>query len=179
MKRPIAGLFIVCMLAVSQGISASGSSLAISDGDSLQLVVPGGATISIGRATLASLPHTQVSAAVHGEPPTLWSGAPLIEILHLADAPQAKQLRGHEMTKIARVTGADGYQVVFSLTELDADFSNTTVILGDQHNGKPLSTDDGPFRLVVPGDKRAARWVRNVRSIEVVDVARPASDHLH
>jgi len=107
----------------------------------------------------------------------MWAGVSLVAIMHQANVPQATQLRGREMTKIVRVTGADGYAVVFGLAELDATFSNTTVILVDQHEGKALSPDDGPFRLVVPGDKRAARWVRNVRTIEVVDAAAPAANH--
>ena len=132
MKRPIAALLVACVFVVSHGVHASGSSPTVSDGDSIQLVVPGSAAIAIDRASLASMPHTQVSASVHQEPPTLWGGVSLVAILHQANVPQSKQLRGREMTKIVRITGSDGYAVVFSLTELDADFSNTTVILADQ-----------------------------------------------
>jgi DMSO/TMAO reductase YedYZ molybdopterin-dependent catalytic subunit len=175
MNRQLAALFIVCLLLMPTGVLAADAPVAASDADSIQLFVRGSATIAIGRATLAAMPRTQVTAAVHAEPPSVWAGVSLVAILHQANVPQAQQLRGREMTRIVRVTGADGYAVVFSLTELDADFSNTTVILADQHEGKPLSADDGPFRLVVPGDKRAARWVRNVRAIEVVDVESAAA----
>jgi hypothetical protein len=36
-----------------------------------------------------------------------------------------------------------------------------------QNNGKPLSGNDGPFELVVPGEKRSARWVRQVTSLKI------------
>ena len=37
-------------------------------------------------------------------------------------------------------------------------------------DGQPLPVDDGPLRLVVPSDKRPARWVRQVVRIVVSDV---------
>lgn len=74
------------------------------------------------------------------------------------------------MTTIVRVTASDHYQVVFSLAELDAALGNEQVILADTQDGHPL-TKDGPFRLVVPGDKRPARWIRNVTTIEVTNSA--------
>jgi hypothetical protein len=73
------------------------------------------------------------------------------------------------MAKFVRVTAADGYQVVFSLTELDAAFGDREVLVVDRQDGHPLSQKDGPLRLVVMGDKRPARWVREVETVEVVD----------
>ena len=70
------------------------------------------------------------------------------------------------MTMIVRVTASDHYQVVFSLGELDPLLGNEPVILADTQDGHPL-TKDGPFRLIVPGDKRPARWIHNVTRIEV------------
>jgi hypothetical protein len=36
-----------------------------------------------------------------------------------------------------------------------------------KRDGKPLSDSDGPFELIVPGEKRAARSVRQVRELEI------------
>jgi hypothetical protein len=36
-----------------------------------------------------------------------------------------------------------------------------------KRDGKPLSDKDGPFQLVVPGEKRAARWVRQVTALSI------------
>ncbi|HXO78143.1 MAG TPA: hypothetical protein VN824_22970, partial [Puia sp.] len=49
------------------------------------------------------------------------------------------------------------YQVVFSLAELDSSFTDRVVILADQVDGKPLPAGTGPFRMVVPGEKKPAR----------------------
>ena len=37
-----------------------------------------------------------------------------------------------------------------------------------ERDGKPLDDAIGPFRLVVPTDKRGARWVRQVTRIRIV-----------
>jgi len=52
---------------------------------------------------------------------------------------------------------ADGYEVLFSLAELDSSFTDRIVILADSLEGKPLPSGKGPFRLVVPGEKKPAR----------------------
>jgi hypothetical protein len=40
------------------------------------------------------------------------------------------------------------------------------VIVADSMDGKPLG-DDGVFKLVLDGEKRPARWVRNLSAIKV------------
>jgi len=57
----------------------------------------------------------------------------------------------------------------FSLGELDAGVGTTEALLVYQREGQPLSPEIGPFRLVVPTDKRAARWVRNLVRLSVSD----------
>jgi DMSO/TMAO reductase YedYZ molybdopterin-dependent catalytic subunit len=69
---------------------------------------------------------------------------------------------------------ADGYRVLFALPELDSDFQDAGVIVAYEMDGKPMSATVGPLRLVVPHDKRPARWVRMLRSIKVEMVAKAA-----
>ena len=40
-------------------------------------------------------------------------------------------------------------------------------LMGD---GKALDARGGPFRVVVPGDKRPARWIRQVTTLKIVPV---------
>lgn len=37
----------------------------------------------------------------------------------------------------------------------------------DRKDGKPLSTEEGPLRLVVPDEKRRARWIRQVTGVRL------------
>jgi len=57
------------------------------------------------------------------------------------------------------VTGADGYQVVLALAEIDPTFHLGEVLVADTMNGKPLDEHCGPFKLLVTEDKRPARSV--------------------
>ncbi|QNK01973.1 molybdopterin-dependent oxidoreductase [Dyella telluris] len=117
---------------------------------------------------LAGMAHEEVTASAHDEPASQWRGVKLDEVLAKVGVSLDKPLRGKSLATFVRVTGADGYQVVFGLADLDATLGHTQVLLVDTRDGKPLDKD-GPFRLLVPGDKRPARWVRNVTTIEVVD----------
>ena len=65
------------------------------------------------------------------------------------------------------VDGTDGYRAVFALPELAPDFANRVILLADTKDGQPLPPREGPFRVVVPGEKRPARWVRQVVAVTV------------
>jgi hypothetical protein len=71
------------------------------------------------------------------------------------------------MTGYVMAEAADGYRVVFSLAEMDPGIGSAEVLVADTLDGKPLAEGQGPFRLVVPGDRRAARWLRALKSIRV------------
>jgi hypothetical protein len=53
---------------------------------------------------------------------------------------------------------------------LDPDFTNKEVILAYLEDGKPLDDKAGPYRIVIPEEKRMARWVRQVTILKIVDV---------
>ena len=89
-------------------------------------------------------------------------------LLQAAGAPIGKgQLRGSNLRLVVYISGADGYSAAFSLTEFDPEFGDRQILLADRRDGKPLSSAEGPLRLVVPQDKRPARWVRQIDLIEI------------
>jgi DMSO/TMAO reductase YedYZ molybdopterin-dependent catalytic subunit len=136
---------------------------------------------SVAAADLARLPRHTVKASapeVSGE----FSGVSLSDLLHLVGAPSGDSLRGKELADYVVVDARDGYRVVFALAELDAGFTNRIAVLADHMDGKAIDSRNGPLRLVVPDEKRAARWVRQVSRISLMPVlyemaARPR-DHL-
>jgi hypothetical protein len=136
----------------------------------IRLVIDGKAPVMLDHAALSTLPRTSVTAAAHHEPPSQWQGVALDDVLRNAGAPSGEPLRGHAMTTVVRVSASDHYQIVFSLAELDPMLGNEQVILADTQDGHPIAKD-GPYRIVVPGDKRPARWIRNVTTIEVINTA--------
>lgn len=86
-----------------------------------------------------------------------YTGVEVQDILNLAGVTTGNQLRGENLAKYMLVKRADGYEVLFSLAELDTAFTDRRIILADNLEGKALPTRKGPFRLVVPGEKRPAR----------------------
>jgi DMSO/TMAO reductase YedYZ molybdopterin-dependent catalytic subunit len=119
-------------------------------------------------ADLKSMPRTTV--AVHNEhskADETYAGARLADVLGKLGAPLGHDLRGVALSGYIVATGSDGYVAVIALAEADPTFHSGEVIVADTMNGAPLDPKSGPFKLVVTEDKRPARWVRNLVSIEL------------
>ena len=56
---------------------------------------------------------------------------------------------------------------MFAWAELDSTFMDKAVYVVTKRDGKPLTDKDGPFQLVVQGEKRGARWVRQVTALRI------------
>ena len=115
---------------------------------------------------LADLPAATASIDVHGTKLTC-KGPALANVLARIGAPQGKDLHGKALTKAVVAHASDGYEVLFSLGEFDATLGGTAAIVATECNGARLSAKDGPYRLLVPGDKRPARSVRQLQSLEI------------
>ena len=151
MKLGIAVCLASCPVFSAWGEQAPSAAL---NAGSVQILVAGKAA-TFTESDLRNLPRSSITAGAHDEQPSRWEGVALVELLRRVGAPTDKQLRGREMAKFVRVTASDGYQVVFSLTELDAAFGGRNVLLIDRQDGHPLSQKDGPLRLVVEGGQAA------------------------
>ena len=138
------------------------------DAQSLEITRADGTSTSLTAAQIAALPHVTINTKDH-DTPAQFDGVPLAEILKLAGVETGK-MKGPQMTEALLLEAADGYKVVFALAELDPDFSDRQIILADKRDGKPLDDQQGPWRIVAPGDKRPARWIRQVTSCKIVAV---------
>ena len=118
---------------------------------------------------LAKMPRASVKTMNNGME-TVYEGVWLYEVLKRAGVPQGEALRGKALASYVLASAQDGYQVVFSLGELDPAFIDNEILLADTANGKPLFGAQGRFRLVVPKDKPGARSVRMLNKLEVVQV---------
>lgn len=118
---------------------------------------------------LKQLPHTSVTATnIHDKKTATYSGVPLRDLLREAGVPSGEKLRGKAMSTVIVIGASDGYQVTFSIAELDQRIGNLQVLVADTEDGNPLPAPVGPLRLIVPSDKRPARWVRMVKTVRVV-----------
>ncbi len=138
--------------------------------DAAALIVKGAVKqeLHLTLADLKSMPRMKVFAKGHDGANHEYEGVALASLLTTAGAPQAGDLRGKSMSLCVVAEGSDAYRAAFSLAELDADFAAETVLVADTADGKDLGPEQGPLRLVVPGDKRQGRWVRLLKTISVV-----------
>jgi hypothetical protein len=114
-------------------------------------------------ATLAALPHTTLTLFnEHAKANQTYSGVPLTDLLTPLGVPGKPHGKDFRIYLVAE--GSDGYQVVYSGGEVTPDVHDGTVMVADSVDGKPLS-DEGPLKLVATGEKRPARWVRNLVAI--------------
>src|SRR5215467_13570558 len=118
---------------------------------------------------LAKMPRATVRTMNNGME-TVYEGVWLYEVLKKAGVPQGSELRGKALAGYVLAEAQDGYQVVFSLAEVDPSFIDNEILLADTADGKPLFGAQGRFRLVASKDKPGARSVRMLTKLEVVQV---------
>jgi DMSO/TMAO reductase YedYZ molybdopterin-dependent catalytic subunit len=123
--------------------------------------------LALSAADLAKFKHQSVRAKRHDGVESQFEGVPLVDILAKAGVPVGSDLRGPAMALYLIVEASDGYRASFALAELDLAFTDRVILLADSRDGQPLSARDGPLQIVVPGEKKHARWVRQVIKLKV------------
>ena len=121
-------------------------------------------------ADLEALPHVRVVAAEHSSGPVNFEGVTLTSVLERAGVIFGESMKGKRLTNCLLVEAAEGYRAVIALPELDPAFTDKQALLVFFRDGKPLSDKEGPCRIVIPDEKRMARWVRQVTTLKIVDV---------
>lgn len=125
--------------------------------------------LTLTATDLAAMPRAAATTTNNGIA-TAYEGVWLADVLKKAGVPFGGGMRGAALAGYVVASASDGYQVVFSLGELDPDMTDTQYLLADKANGKPLSGQNGAFRLVIPKDKHGARSIRMLTSLNVVQL---------
>ncbi len=121
---------------------------------------------------LALLQQRTIRVIDHGTPVT-FEGVLLTDVLVQVAIPTGEKFRSTAGSYYLVAEGRDGYRAIFAWTELDPSFQGKAVYVVTKRNGKPLSDDEGPFELVVPGEKGTPRWVRRLSALRVEPNGRP------
>jgi hypothetical protein len=123
--------------------------------------------VILSAADIGSLPHTTVK--VSGPDGTkVFRGVLVATVLKKANVGLA--LKGKRLASCLIVEAADGYRVVIALPELDPEFTDKQILLAGERDGKPLDDKEGPYRIIIPDEKKMARWVRQVKTLKIVGV---------
>jgi DMSO/TMAO reductase YedYZ molybdopterin-dependent catalytic subunit len=124
--------------------------------------------LTLTPSDLANLPRQHVTFQEHDGSKATYEGVALTDILKKAGAPSGSQLKGKTMASYVLATARDGYQVTFTLAELDPAIHASTVIVADKRDGQPIPGSLGPLRIIAATDKKGARSVRMLEKLQVV-----------
>ena len=129
-----------------------------------------GKQVVLNRTDLEALPHIKVTVSEHSSGPVNFEGVTMKSVLERGGATFGESMKGKRLSNCLLVEAADGYRVVIALPELDPAFTDKQILLVFLRDGKPLGEKEGPYRIVIPDEKRMARWVRQVTNLKIVDV---------
>ena len=153
-------LFVCIHLSIAQAPPAASSTLDLNSAD--------GHHVTLTMDALHSLPHKTVRVHnSHTSSDETYEGVELSLLLARLDAPLGTKLHGKALAMYVIAEGTDHYRAVYSLAEVDPAFHGGTVIVADSVDGHPLDVRNGPFKLVNTEDKRPARCVHNLASIQL------------
>ena len=156
-----AALLVLLLTLLLQAGSAFGHQLTVQTEE--------GKSTVLSRSDVEALPHIKITTSVSGSS-TIFEGILLRVLLEKAGVGFGETLKGKRLRSYLLVEAADGYRVVFALPELDSAFTEKQVVLAFLKDGKALDEKEGPYRIVIPDEKRMARWVRQVTTLKIVDV---------
>ena len=124
-------------------------------------------TLPLDEKTFSRLPAATANLVAHGKS-HVCTGVWLDDLASAAGLPSGDALRGPALTIVIVAEAADGYRVAFSLSDIDPKLGNKKILVTRQCDGRQLADEDGPVRLVVPGEARAARSVRRLQALRIV-----------
>jgi hypothetical protein len=133
----------------------------------LRVTIDGKATV-LTVADLAAMPQTTVTAKNgHTGVVETYSGVAVGDLLAKLGFTFDNATAKRTYHSYVRAEGTDGYWVLFSASELIPALRETGSLIALALDGKPLG-EDGAIRMIVAGERRPARWVRNLKSLTVV-----------
>ncbi len=138
------------------------------EANSLTVVNQSGKTTALSAEKFAKLPRQTVKVKDHSGTAVSYEGVSLAEILRLAGVTFGKDLKGPLLANCLLAEAVDGYRVVFALPEIDPAMTDNIILLADRKDGQPLDAKQGPYKVIVPHEKRPSRWVRQVIKLSIV-----------
>lgn len=126
--------------------------------------------LTLNASDLAKMPRHVVRAKDHDGKIGKFEGVYVVDILKKAGVVFGKDLRGKLLSKYLAVKASDGYQVIFTLPELDPYYTDNAVLLADRRDDKPLSSTEGPLRIVIANEKPHEMhplWIHQVTSFAI------------
>lgn len=140
-----------------------------SAGESLRIEGDVPNPVVLSREEFVKLPRDSVKFNDRGTEAT-FEGVLMHHVLRRAGVPAGEALHGKFVATYVLAEGSDGFAAIYSITETDPSCSDARILIADTKDGQPLGPKQGPYRVIVPQDKKAARAVRMLEKLNVVQV---------
>jgi hypothetical protein len=124
-------------------------------------------TLELTEEQFGKLPRQSIETKDHDGKDATYEGVALVEVLKSAGVKFGQDMRGKALANYLVVEASDGYRAVFALPELDPAFSDRVILIADRRDKQPLDQRHGPLQIIVPGEKKHARWVRQVIALKI------------
>ncbi|MDT3403135.1 hypothetical protein [Mucilaginibacter terrae] len=122
------------------------------------------------KAMFANLKPVVLMAKGHDEKVHRYTGVALADVLKNSGVILGDSAKKKTIVSYIIVTAADNYKAIYTLPEIDPLFANRTIILANKVDKQLLPEGYAPYQIIVPGERKHARWLRQVVSIELVTV---------
>jgi hypothetical protein len=131
-----------------------------------------GKNITVSAEDLLNMP--QVTVHVHnahrGGIEETYTGPLLSDVLQKIGLKSSRETQPLILHSVIVATGMDHYYVLYSVAEVQPDFSNSKVIVAVMKSGLP-NTEGGNIELINTDGAKPARWVHGLMGISVMSLA--------
>jgi hypothetical protein len=141
---------------------------ALPGGVALRIIPNGAPTIDLSETQWKTLERTEIQVESGDGKPIRYSGVKLRDVLAAAGALPATEQSSHRMAaRTLTLHASDGYIATFAWAELDPAGEGREILLADQADELPLEAEEGPIRVIVPGDAKRSRWLKQLCCVEL------------
>ncbi|WP_298948097.1 hypothetical protein [uncultured Paracoccus sp.] len=126
---------------------------------------PDGLSVSLTPESLGALPSQEIEVSYlssKGEQSARYKGVLLWDLI--ARETELDDDVKSALRRIVLVKASDDHQVAFSIGEIAPDFGDTPILLAYEVDGAPVP---GGLQMVAPGDKRGARYIKEIVALEL------------
>lgn len=135
--------------------------------DTLRIVNDQNKKVKFTSSDLQEMPQTMLKIGGEDGLPHTYSGVEIQFLLSKAGVSFSKENRKQNLNSYMHMKAADGYSVIYALTEVDSALSTKQMILALMKDEKALPQNVGPFQIIATGEKKHARMIRMVTEIDV------------
>ncbi|MDR1728218.1 MAG: hypothetical protein LBT74_09910 [Acidobacteriota bacterium] len=115
--------------------------------------------------------HSTKYTAGHDKQEKTAVGVPLVSVIKAAELKTAPTPKHYDLSFIVILEAHDGYRAFFSMAELSKRGEENKTLLVVEEDGKPLSGQDAPFKLLTEGGDRRIFGITGITLVDGIKLS--------